>query len=107
MGWWVIRSSTAAHRHAHGATYIHLMFGLRTGASRSADLRPNDADIDMAGLTHPGNVRKDNQDHFMIETIHPETRVHASSLPAEELPLRGARLGTMLLVADGVGGTED
>src|SRR4051812_27756188 len=84
------------------------MFGLRTGSSLAADQRPNDAELDLFGLTHPGKVRKDNQDHFLIATIHPEILVHASSLPADhELPLRGARLGTMMLVADGVGGSED
>jgi len=38
-------------------------------------------------------------------TVHPEVVVHQTSLPnLEELPLRGSRLATMLVVADGVGG---
>jgi len=84
------------------------MFGLRTGSSRAADQRPSDAEIDTFGLTHPGKVRSDNQDHFLIASIHPEVVVHASSLPESfDANLRGGRLGTMVLVADGVGGSED
>ena len=59
----------------------------------------------MFGLTHPGKVRAENQDHFLLCTIHPQVVVHGSSLPhVDDLPLRGQRLGTILLVADGVGG---
>jgi serine/threonine protein phosphatase PrpC len=71
-------------------------------------LRPADHEIDMFGITHPGRVRKENQDHFLLATVHPQIVVHGTSLPhTEELPLRGSRLGTILLVADGVGGSSD
>jgi serine/threonine protein phosphatase PrpC len=59
----------------------------------------------MFGLTHHGKVRSENQDHFLLCTIHPQVVVHGTSLPhIEELPLRGQRLATLMLVADGVGG---
>src|SRR5262245_15764812 len=59
----------------------------------------------MFGLTHPGKVRPENQDHFLLCTIHPQVVVHGTSLPEiNQLPLRGQRLATMMLVADGVGG---
>src|SRR3970040_705423 len=59
----------------------------------------------LFGLTHRGRVRPDNQDHFLICTVHPQVVIHGSSLPtANELPLRGTRLATVRLVADGVGG---
>lgn len=62
----------------------------------------------MFGITHPGKVRKENQDHFLLATVHPQVVVHGTSLPnADVLPLRGGRLGTILLVADGVGGSAD
>ena len=28
--------------------------------------KPYDEEIDVYGLTHPGKVRKENQDHFLI-----------------------------------------
>ena len=67
--------------------------------------RPHDDELDLFGLTHVGLVRKENQDHFMLCTVHPQVVVHGTSLPdADKLPLRGERIATYLLVADGVGG---
>ncbi len=71
-------------------------------------VRPNDDEIDLFGITHTGLVRKENQDHFFIAMVHPQVNIIGTSLPPEyELPLRGSRLGTVLLVADGVGGSND
>lgn len=67
-------------------------------------VRPHDAELDMFGLTHIGHVRKENQDHFMLCTVHPQVVVHGTSLPdPDSLPLRGERIATYMLVADGVG----
>ena len=66
--------------------------------------RPRDDELDLAGLTHPGKVRTENQDHFLVCTVHPQVVIHGTSLPnVDNLPLRGERLATILLVADGVG----
>ena len=68
-------------------------------------IRPRDAELDLFGLTHTGRVRSENQDHFMLCTVHPQVVVHGTSLPGvDQLPLRGERLATYMLVADGVGG---
>jgi serine/threonine protein phosphatase PrpC len=67
--------------------------------------RPTDDELDFFGITHEGKVRKDNQDHFLLATVHPQIVVHGTSLPdVNSLPLLGSRLGTFALVADGVGG---
>ncbi|MEX0908542.1 MAG: PP2C family serine/threonine-protein phosphatase [Gemmatimonadaceae bacterium] len=69
--------------------------------------RPRDDELDLFGLTHQGKQRQNNQDHFLICTVHPQVVVHQTSLPhVDELPLRGSRLATILVVADGVGGGE-
>ena len=66
--------------------------------------RPRDDELDLFGRTHVGKVRKSNQDHFLLCTVHPQVLVHNTSLPTpDDLPLRGDRLATILLVADGVG----
>jgi protein phosphatase len=66
--------------------------------------KPRDDELDLFGLTHTGKVRTENQDHFMLCTVHPQVVMHGTSLPdPERLPLRGERLATILLVADGVG----
>lgn len=76
-----------------------------TPRSSSSEPRPRDEELDLFGMTHPGHVRTENQDHFLLATVHPEVVVHGTSLPnPEALPLRGSRLATILLVADGVGG---
>jgi PPM family protein phosphatase len=67
--------------------------------------KPDDSQLDLFGLTHPGKVRTQNQDHFLVCTIHPQVVIHGTSLPnVDPLPLRGQRMATLLLVADGVGG---
>jgi protein phosphatase len=75
-----------------------------TGSHSSAGKKPRDDELDLFGLTHIGKVRKTNQDHFLLCTVHPQVIVHATSLPEPDaLPLRGQRLATIMLVADGVG----
>ena len=59
----------------------------------------------VAGQTHKGQVRADNQDHFLVAALERSLLVEASSLPAEA----GTRLtdtpqGRLFIVADGIGG---
>ena len=66
--------------------------------------QPLNDEIDVYGLTHVGKIRKVNQDHFMICSLHKHMRVHLTSLPdVDELPLEGERLAYLVMVADGVG----
>ena len=75
-------------------------------AALAADLKPRDDELDLFGLTHQGLVRRENQDHFLIGTLHRELAVHGTSLPAmNQLLLRGDRFAAFAVVADGVGGT--
>lgn len=77
----------------------------RTPTGPQLGPRPQDSELDLFGMTHPGKVRPENQDHFLLCTIHPQVLVHATSLPdLASVPMRGQRLATILLVADGVGG---
>ena len=68
-------------------------------------IRPTDDELDLFGITHQGKVRAENQDHFLVSTVHPQVVIHGTSLPdPEKLPLRGTRFATVLILADGVGG---
>ena len=74
-------------------------------APNLAGPKPRDEEIDFHGLTHPGKVRKDNQDHFLIAQLARQVRVLTTSLP-ESAFVSGepARMATFGMVADGVGG---
>ena len=67
--------------------------------------RPARDNIDVFGLTHVGKVRSENQDQFLIASLHKTMAVHSTSLPRAELgELRSPSRGYVFLVADGVGG---
>lgn len=83
-----------------------LTYARTTSVPTAASPRPTDAELDLFGLTHPGKVRSENQDQFLLCTVHPQVVIHGTSLPdPDSLPLRGERLATIMLVADGVGGS--
>jgi protein phosphatase len=67
--------------------------------------RPTDDDIDIFGLTHPGLVRKANQDHFLIASLRRQIEIHLTSLPPDTRWPAAKRLAFMAMVADGVGST--
>ena len=71
------------------------------------DRKPLDDEVDFHGLTHPGLVRKENQDHFLIGSLRKYLDVHHTSLPdLDRSPLLGERIGNLAMVADGVGSSE-
>lgn len=71
-------------------------------------VRPRDDELDLFGMTHPGRVRASNQDQFLLCTVHPQVVVHGTSLTdTSAITLRGQRVATIMLVADGVGGSAD
>jgi len=76
-----------------------------TAPNPTVSRKPRDDEIDVWGLTHPGKVRKNNQDHFLLGSLHKRLEVRASSLPASDLlQARDERIGFLAMVADGVGG---
>ena len=67
--------------------------------------KPHDDELDVFGLTHPGRVRRENQDHFLICSLRKDVVVHRSSLPdLGVLTAPQDRVAFLALVADGVGG---
>jgi serine/threonine protein phosphatase PrpC len=69
--------------------------------------KPRDDEIDVHGLTHVGRVRSENQDHFLLATVHKRVDVIATNLATEaHLPAREQRVAFLAMVADGVGGAQ-
>src|SRR3954454_17761003 len=67
--------------------------------------KPYDEEIDVYGITHPGKVRTENQDHFLICALKKQLEIRLTSLP----PFHSAtgepeRLAFRMMVSDGVGG---
>lgn len=67
--------------------------------------RPTRDDIDVFGVTHVGKTRSENQDHFLIASLHKTMNLIQTSLPADAVgELNSPSRGYVFLVADGVGG---
>jgi protein phosphatase len=72
--------------------------------------KPSNDEIDVYGVTHPGLVRSENQDHFLIGVLGTRLTALQTSLPrvpeADVLPAlpESERIGFLAMVADGVGG---
>lgn len=71
------------------------------------DRKPDDREIDVWGLTHVGRVRKENQDNYLIASLHKRLEIHGTSLTDLHPTESGEdRLAFIAVVADGVGGGE-
>jgi serine/threonine protein phosphatase PrpC len=76
-----------------------------TAAATLPARKPREEEIDAHGVTHPGKVRKDNQDHFVLCHLRKQLVLRLSSIPdATELMGESERLASLAMVADGVGG---
>ena len=70
----------------------------------NAGPRPLDDEVDVYGLTHPGKVRANNEDHFLICALQKRMEVYYTSLPNASNLISPERLAFIGMVADGVGG---
>jgi protein phosphatase len=63
------------------------------------------ARVEIAGSTHPGKVRPNNEDHFLFGRFGRYLEILDTNLPEEEIASRTDETGYGMLVADGVGGS--
>jgi protein phosphatase len=60
--------------------------------------------VAFGGGTHPGHVRRRNEDQYLIAKLAKSMRICASSLPESETTRFSDEEGYLLIVADGMGG---
>jgi protein phosphatase len=60
--------------------------------------------VDVAGLSHPGQVRPNNEDHFLVLRFGRFLEPLGTNLPPGQVPSRFEDVGYVLAVADGMGG---
>ncbi len=78
-----------------------------TAAPAAPDRKPRDDEIDIYGLTHPGKVRTDNQDNFLVCALRRQMVVQLTSLAEPDRLMAGSeRVALLMMVADGVGGSS-
>ncbi|MDQ2765858.1 MAG: protein phosphatase 2C domain-containing protein [Gemmatimonadota bacterium] len=67
--------------------------------------KPRDDEIDVYGVSHCGRVRTNNEDHYLLASVHRRVNIVDTNLSERDrLPLGDQRLAFMAMVADGVGG---
>ncbi|HET7426234.1 MAG TPA: protein phosphatase 2C domain-containing protein [Gemmatimonadales bacterium] len=72
---------------------------------KAPDRKPREDEIDAHGVTHPGKIRKDNQDHFVLCSLRKQLVLRLSSITdAASMMAESERLASLAMVADGVGG---
>jgi serine/threonine protein phosphatase PrpC len=66
--------------------------------------RPSVVEFDFFGLSDIGKQRPTNQDQFLIAQLHKFMQVNQSSFEFENERVSGEPMGTLMFVADGIGG---
>jgi protein phosphatase len=61
--------------------------------------------VDLGGLSHPGKVRPNNEDHFFVCRFGRFLETLQTNLPADSVPSRSEEFGYGMVVADGMGGS--
>src|SRR5919112_1311401 len=60
--------------------------------------------LEFGAMTHPGKVRTNNEDHFLVARLAKSMSVCKTSLPDDGQTLFSEEEGYLMVVADGMGG---
>ncbi len=73
-------------------------------ANVADEQRPSSVRVEFAARTHPGQVRSNNEDQFLVARLAKSMFICASSLIVEEEIRFSDEQGYLMVVADGMGG---
>ena len=62
--------------------------------------------VDIAALSHPGKVRPNNEDHYLVIRFGRTLDVLMTNLQEDDVPARAEEAGFGMVVADGMGGAK-
>jgi protein phosphatase len=68
------------------------------------DVPSSEVQVDMAAVSHPGKVRTNNEDHYLVIKLERSLELMLTNLPQGLVPDREAEMAYGMLVADGMGG---
>lgn len=88
--------NTEAHND-DTAEFLALPAWTDTGSAR--------VEVDLAGMSHAGRVRQNNEDHYLAIRFSRSCETVLTNLPPEHNPARVDEIGYVMIVADGIGGT--
>ncbi|QEG41882.1 PP2C family protein-serine/threonine phosphatase [Roseimaritima ulvae] len=78
------------------------------GTLQQAEKMSPQPDFDVAGGSHVGRKRVENQDHFLVADLHRQLEIIETDVPHDQCTeLYGSPLGRLMVVADGMGGHAD
>ena len=60
--------------------------------------------VDIAGVTHAGLLRENNEDQFYVAKMSRALETLTTSLPPDSVPQRAEEVNYAMVVADGMGG---
>ncbi len=66
--------------------------------------RSSEVQVDLAALSHKGNVRPNNEDVYLVVRADRALQTLLTNLPAGDVPERAGEVAYGMVVADGVGG---
>lgn len=75
-----------------------------TGEFATEAPRPVRVGVEIGGRTHPGKVRPNNEDQFLVAKLAKSMRICATSLPVHDRTRFSDEEGYLMIVADGMGG---
>jgi protein phosphatase len=73
-------------------------------AKRQTADAPSGVLVDLGASSHPGKVRPNNEDHFLVARFDREMQTLLTNLPPGAIPQRAGETAYGMVVADGLGG---
>jgi protein phosphatase len=71
---------------------------------RGPEVPSGEVQVDFGALSHPGNVRPNNEDHYMVGRLDRTMQILLTNVPEGHLPTGHVDTVFGMLVADGMGG---